>query len=281
MCQKNCCITVHATIFNAFRIAHLQFFIGQGKMNKILKFGLFLTTLVFSGVQANAAIFIIDDYSTPSSTTSSGGLVSETVSGPGILGGERLIELNKTIGLSNPMALTSDCNFVTPIIQCMSFNSGVASLGSLSLTYGLNTLTGMDVTNAGFNDGFLISIQFADLPTNFEIVVTDTSGSTASFMQQTPGLIFQNPNILQADFASFTGDLVDFSSIDEIKFSFDAVFPATDFQFNVVGTENFDPTNDPISTSTSVPESTPIISLMGLLAFGIISSVIRNQKVKF
>lgn len=238
-------------------------------MDKILKFGLLLTS--------NAATFIIDDYNTPSFTTSPGGLVSETVSSSGILGGTRLIELNKTIGISNSTALTSDCNFITPVIQCMSFNSGSASLGSLSLTYGSTTLPGLDVTNAGFNDGFVVSIQFADFSTDFEIVATDTLGNTASFIQQTPGLVFQNPQMLEADFDSFTGDLVDFSSIDTIKFSFDALFPATDLQFNVVATENLDTTNDPVS----IPERTPIISLIGLLAFGITSSHIRNQKVRF
>ena len=142
-------------------------------------------------------------------------------------------------------------------------------------------LLSLDLTNAGFNDGFVLLIQFADLPTNYEIIATDTSGNTASFMQETPGFIFQNPTITRADFTGFTGDLVDFSSIDEVKFSFDATFPATDFQFNVVATENFDSTNDPNSTPTTVPEHTPIAFLMGLLAFGITSSGVRNRKVKF
>lgn len=254
-------------------------------MNKILKFGLGLTVLIFSGRSAKAATLIIDDFSTPSFTTSAGGLVSDSVSGQGIIGGERLIELSRTLGVTNSTALTSDCNFVMPTIQCMNFNSGVASLGSLSLTYGSSTLTGIDVTNAGFNDGFAISIQFADLPTQLKIIATDTSGNTASFTQQTPGLVFQNPNIVRADFTSFTGDLVDFSSIDEVEFLFDAIFPATDFQFNVISSENFEQINDPRfndsrSNLTAVPEPTSITSLMGLLMLGIISSGVRNRKAK-
>ena len=250
-------------------------------MNKILKFGLCLTVWIFSRDNAEAATFVIDDFRTPSFTTSPEGIVSDTVSGPGILGGERVIELTRISGFTNSAALTTNCNLITPIIQCMSFNSGVGSLGSLSLTYGSNMLPGIDVTNAGFNDGFVLLVQFADFPTNFTITAKDNSGNTSSFTQQTPGLVFLNPNTIRADFARFTGGLVDFADLDEVTFSFDATFPATDFQFNVVATENFDSTNDPNLNATTVHEPTPIRSLMGLLTLSMIFFGVKNRKVKF
>ena len=257
-------------------------------MNQIFTFGLVSTALIVSAGQVSAATFTIDNFTTPSSTTSSGGAVTDSVSDSSILGGTRLVELDNFSGGGDLTAETKTCTAVVPLTECMTFSGESGVSGALSVIYGSDIIAGIDVTAGGFNDTFRVATQFSDFPANFDIIVSDTSGNTATFMSTSPGGIFfplTGTSNLDVAFSAFSGDAVDFSNIDLLEFAFETVVPATDLEFSLLSTENVDPTDDPDpSTPPSLPtvtEPRSFISLMGVFAVAPVSLQISKGEKKY
>ena len=137
------------------------------------------------------------------------------------------------------------------------------------------------------NDTFRVATQFSDFPADFDIIVSDTSGNTASFMSSTPGGIFfptTGTSNLDVAFSDFSGASVDFSNIDLLEFAFSTLVPATDLEFSLISTENLDPTDDPAPSTppslSTVPEPTSFISLMGVFAVALVSLQVSKSEKK-
>jgi len=194
-----------------------------------------------------AAQIIIDSFSTNQATLSltfppSGTTASSSVSGAGILGGERDLQIDLTAGVLAGNTVTGGVSG-----GFFSYSQGPTISGTSTIQWdgtdgsaGLNPtgLGGIDLTMGGTQDAILMNTFFDDVPTNITIQVFTDAGNASSATLTTPGLIFTPTNLL-IPFNTFTPSLgagADFTNIGAIVLTVGSNITAPDFVLDFVQT---------------------------------------------
>jgi uncharacterized repeat protein (TIGR01451 family) len=189
----------------------------------------------------------IDDFSTnqaallltypPAGTTA-----SSSVSGAGILGGERDMEIDLTGGViaGNTLSATVSSGFFS-----YSQDATITGMGKLqwdgtdgSPTLNPTGLGGIDLTAGGTQDAFALSLFFDDLPVNMTLEVFTDAGNASSLTLTTPGLLFSSTSFV-LPYRSFTttlGSGADFSNVGAITLSVGSGVSAPDLVIDFLQT---------------------------------------------
>lgn len=226
-----------------------------------------LSTLFFVlpdvGGVVHAAADTVDPFSTSQSTlaiTSSVPIASSTVSGPDILGGERDLQI-EMITPSDPDELRSQ---VTSDFLGLEYGVGIRGVTRVLWDgpgggFGAPNYTGLggvDLTESGTQNAFLIDILFQDNQgAVLTITVYSDAGNSSIVSQTLPGGINNSTN-LQIAFNSFSvnsGSGADFTSVGIIMLEIMSVDPALDMRIDSFGTTGPPPT--PTLTPTPLPPS--------------------------
>jgi uncharacterized repeat protein (TIGR01451 family) len=194
-----------------------------------------------------AAQILIDSFSTNQSALTltyppAGTTASSSVSGAGILGGERDLSINLTGGViaGNTMSATVSSGFYS-----YSQDATIAGTGTIqwdgadgSATLNPTGLGGVDLTMGGTQDAILIGTFFDDLPVNLVIEVFTDAGNASTATVALPGLIFSSTNFA-FPYSSFTTTLgagADFTNVGAIVLSAGSAMTAPDLVLDFVQT---------------------------------------------
>lgn len=170
-----------------------------------------------------ASALIIDDFSTDQAELSVSPLVtntdSSTVTGAGIIGGERDMFLSIAAGTS-PLSSQARVDFDRFTLSNSAESSSLVTMqwdgidgdASNINTTGLGT---MDLTDGNVSNAFEIRFLFNDLPSTLDLTVWSASGSsTVTF--PSPALLLTGSLSLFIPFDAFTGS-ADFTAIGAIQ----------------------------------------------------------------
>jgi len=200
---------------------------------------LLLIALLGLPTASRAQPILIDDFSTnqaaqtltfPPAGTSS----SSSVSGAGILGGERDVEVDLTAGViaGNTMSATVSSGFFS-----YSQDATISGMGKIqwdgtdgSPTINPTGLGGIDLTAGGTQDAFLLSVFFDDLPVNIVIEVFTDAGNASSLTLATPGLLFSATGFVlpYSAFTTTLGTGADFANVGAITLTLGSSVTAPD-----------------------------------------------------
>lgn len=182
---------------------------------------------MFAAGSAVAAPVTIDDFTTPQDTLKAepGQTLSSAVSGANIIGGSRALTVSATAG-APPLGTTAA---VMQVNNFLSFSNDVGVTGQLQVEWnaGGTGLGGIDLTDAGTNDGFLVDITTADNDFSLSFEVDDALGGTSTFSSIVPELSGPGSLPLFIAFGVFNGN-ADFTSIDSIRMTLTSVGAALD-----------------------------------------------------
>jgi uncharacterized repeat protein (TIGR01451 family) len=198
-----------------------------------------LLTGLAAPTPAAAQSVTIDTFATnqPSLTLTyppSGTSASSSVSGAGILGGERDIQVNLTGGViaGNTMSAVVSSGFFSYSQDATIAGNAVVQWDGTDGSPALNPtgLGGIDMTVGGTQDGFLLNTFFDDLPVNVTLTIyTDaTHASAMNFMF--PGLVFSATNFV-LPYSAFTPTLgtgADFTNVGAVTLSLGSTVSAPD-----------------------------------------------------
>ena len=204
---------------------------------------------------------VIDDFNVGNSGASPGrfsGVGSYPIlatTDSGILGGVRKWQVDVT---SHQF---TDTKIYDGVAGMFGVSNGMGQNASISLRWDgqdNSTMSGQfpnqDLSQAGLNNGFLLDLISADIPTEFEFIVSDSLGS-ASVVQTHSGA-----GAGEFRFADFTG--INFSDVQSV-------------QLNISGTGAYDVAINQISASRLVPEPTAVLIWSTL---GVLGLVIRRRR---
>lgn len=184
--------------------------------------------LLLAGAPLGAQLLTIDSFETDHTTQQlvfppAGTTTSASVSGPGILGGERDITLNLTSGVvagNNVSATVSSGVFSyaqAPTIEATGRIDwdGVDGSGTLNPV----GLGGLDLTSGGLQNAVLLRVPFADLPQNVVISIHTDGADASSFTLSLPGAIFSSADyvIPYSSFTTLLGGGADFSDVGAVS----------------------------------------------------------------
>jgi uncharacterized repeat protein (TIGR01451 family) len=188
---------------------------------------------------SGAQSLTIDDFSTNQPALSltfppSGTSASSSVSGGGILGGERDMQINLTGGVIAGNTLTA---VVSSGLFSYSQDATIQGNGVLqwdgtdgSPTLNATGLGGIDLTVGGTQDAFDLSVFFDDLPVNAVITVYTDAGNASALTVPLPGSVFASTNFV-LPYTSFTTALgagADFTNVGAITLSVGSTTTAPD-----------------------------------------------------
>ena len=210
--------------------------------------GLPFAVAVLVGMSCSAAVaatFTIDDFTTgqgPLNATS-GSPASSEVAGGGILGGARDM-------LVQSDGLNTTTGFVTS--GELEFSNEINTTGTVSLFYdGAGTpgagIGGVDITDDGANDRFVLGILASLGVMDLSITVSDTSANTATVTETVSGVI-NPPGVtpITLAFAGLIGDIVNLTEVDSLLVVFDTDQQATDATLQFIGTDTAIPLPAPV-----------------------------------
>jgi uncharacterized repeat protein (TIGR01451 family) len=173
-----------------------------------------LLTLLLAPLPAAAQI-TIDDFSTNQSALTltyppAGTSASSSVSGSGILGGERDVQINLTGGViagNTESAVVSSGFFSYSQDATIAGNTVIQWDGTDgSATLNPTGLGGVDLTQGGSQDALQLSVFFDDLPVSVTIEVFTDAGNASTATFNLPGLVFSSTNFV-LPYSSFTTTL--------------------------------------------------------------------------
>jgi len=178
--------------------------------------------------QAQAQYYIIDNFSTDQTvgTLSSPGIIATEVSGVGIIGTERCIEMEListtgaalTVGVDSGTFYSGQGPMVTARVQIVwdGTSGGGTNDCSPVATSGLG---GVDLTDSGGTpqDAFLLVVNSDDFPVDLDITVYDTSGGSDTVTLSLPGGVFAPVDFI-IPFSDFTG--VNFTTVGAIEINY-------------------------------------------------------------
>ncbi|HYU36070.1 MAG TPA: IPTL-CTERM sorting domain-containing protein [Thermoanaerobaculia bacterium] len=199
----------------------------------------FLVALLAVPVAGAAQSITIDSFTTNQASLSltfppAGTSASSSVSGAGILGGERDLEINLTAGViaGNGMSAVVGSGFFS-----YSQDATISGTGRIqwdgtdgSATLNPTGLGGLDLTAGGSQDAFVLDFTFDDLPVDVVIEVFSDAGNASSLTLTTPGLIFSTTNFV-VPYSAFTTSLgagADFSNVGAIVLTLGSSITAPD-----------------------------------------------------
>jgi hypothetical protein len=214
-------------------------------------------------VHANAAqAFVIDSFETDQATSvfAPVGSASNWASGPGILGSERDVTLTLASGVGT-----------TAIASAGEFAYGhiASSEGSATLTWDGSDasssldaigLGGVDLTDAGASDGFVMSLLFNDFAASMVLTVYTDAANFSQATAPLPGGVPPDPQallkVLFDDFVVAGGTGADFTDVGALSLEIDgSSTPALDVSLDYIETSH-----------VSVPEPSTAVSLLSALA---------------
>lgn len=202
-------------------------------------FALALLAALAVPVQVAAQSITIDDFSTnqPALTLTfppSGTSASSSVSGAGILGGERDLQLNLTAGViaGNTDSATVSSGFFSYSQDATISGNAVLQWDGTDGSAGLNAtgLGGVDLTAGGTQDAFLLNVFFDDLPVNTVITVYTDAGNASALTVALPGLLFSSTNFAlpYSSFVTTLGTGANFANVGAITLSLGSATTAPD-----------------------------------------------------
>jgi uncharacterized repeat protein (TIGR01451 family) len=206
-----------------------------------------LGVLVAARAPAAAQSVMIDTFHTNQPSLSltyppAGTTISSSVSGPGILGGERDIQLNLTGGViaGNSLSTVVSSDFFSYSQDATIAGNAVVQWDGTDGSPVLNPtgLGGVDLTVAGTQDALMLSTFFDDLPANVMITVYTDAGHASAMSFAFPGLVFTSTNFI-LPFAAFTPTLgtgADFANVGAITMSLGSTVTAPDIVLNFLQT---------------------------------------------
>lgn len=239
--------------------------------NRNVLFVFFISIVIVLFLSFESQALVIDSFDTHQviTLTTPGTASSSVTSFSGdILGNERDMEVQLISGsgvkteanLGGFSILDQSQNAKSTAITTLTWD-GIDNSPALNAT----GLGGIDITQAGTNNGVSISVLFDDLPAGLDISIYTDSGNWSKYSINLPGLIFDTPQISSILFSNFitqAGSGANFSNVGAIKLIIDgSLFGGTDMQF-----DNF---------VTVVPEPSIILLLSGAL---LITLGIRKRK---
>ncbi len=198
-----------------------------------------LAMLVTAPAQIAAQSITIDDFSTnqPALTLTyppAGTSASSSVSGSGILGGERDLQVNLTGGViaGNTVSATVSSGFFSYSQDATIAGNSVLQWDGTDGSAALNAtgLGGVDLTAGGTQDAFLLSIFFDDLPVNVVITVYTDAGNASALTLSLPGLLFASTNFAlpYSSFVTTLGTGANFANVGAITLSLGSTTTAPD-----------------------------------------------------
>jgi len=217
------------------------------------------------GLLANPGVawsLVIDAFDTNLTTSAfaPSTTVSDWVSGPGIVGGERDVTLSLTSGVG-VTAITSGGEFAYGHISSSEATITMTWDGpDASASLDATGLGGLDFTDAGVSTGFALSLLFNDFAAPILLTVYTDVVNFSQAAANLPGNIPPDPQIvLEMLFADFTiagGTGADFANVGAMTMTIDGSATAA-----------LDVSLDFIETTTTVPEpSTSLLFIGGLVA---------------
>ncbi|MGF1446348.1 MAG: VPLPA-CTERM sorting domain-containing protein [Pikeienuella sp.] len=177
------------------------------------------------------------------------------VTGPSdrLLGGARDVRITRQEG---------NTSFVEIVGGASSLNNGSGGVTQVEMRYdgaGSEGLGGVDLTDDGASDRFLISVLEADAnAVRYTVRLRDGAGQTAEVFSDFPAPVLpEDPEIEEIVFASFLSNnpSLDLGNIDEVSLFFEAT-AAADLRLDFIAT----------NSSTSVPLPASLVLLLAGLA---------------
>ena len=210
-----------------------------------------LSVIAFSALMLGSAqALTIDTFNTNQSVIDGigAGASSSVVSdATNILGTDRTVSIEQLGPGSTPSEV--NINLGTPGILTLG-NTDAFSVSSITYNgSGGAGLGGVDVTEGGNDDRFTLFQVTGDFPTNITITVADYLANTASLTVASAPLGTNVP--LFFEYASFLGDVVDFTMIDIINIELVTTNEQADLQLDFFG------------TTSEIPEPA-VLAILGL-----------------
>jgi len=189
--------------------------------------------------QAFAAPIIIDDFDDAFQfLQTSGGpfIVNSIFAATGVIGGERDVLLNGISGLNTVV--------VGPPTGVLSFSEDTLSDGELRLLYdgGASTgLGGIDLTDGGTNDRFVLRYVSTDFNSGLTIDIVDTIGSRSTATFGVPGSTVNTSFFIPfSNFVPVVGAGADFSDIDSIELFLESSSSGTNIVIDFIEVRSLD-----------------------------------------
>lgn len=240
------------------RPSRLPYGLLSGLLMMIVLFGVFSVSLV-QAVSGSVDTFNTDQPAinltcSGNPCTNAGATNASLITGAGILGGEREVQITLVSGMN-------DGSVVSSFVSSGSFtlDSGATLQTSTLITWdgtdgdpnnALNPtgLGGVDMTNGGLDDAFLVEGLFSDQPFDLTITVYTSAGQFSTLTRSFPEIPVPNDfAFLFTDFVP-TGGGADFSNVGAITLMITSVDPALDVVIDAFGTTGTVP-----PTPTSIP----------------------------
>ena len=228
-----------------------------------------------------AHAIIIDSFATSQSLSlvypPAGTSISSSVSGTGILGGERDMVIGLTSGLipGNGISSVAGGGYYSYSQDATIKGRGEIQWDGTDGSPALNPI-GLGGINlkAGGIDSLVLGVISDDLSVNVTISVYSNAGNASSRTLTLPGQINEETtySFKYSDFSAFLGSGADFANVGAITFKTGSSTTAPDLVFNFLRTS--DPTN--VLPTATVPEP----GTLGLLGLGVAACglVARRRK---
>jgi uncharacterized repeat protein (TIGR01451 family) len=216
-------------------------------MNRTALYVRMFVVLLALPALALAQPITIDDFSTNQASLAltfppAGTTASSSVSGSGILGGERDLQVNLTSGViaGNTLSGVVSSGFLSYSQDATIAGSGTVQWDGTDGSPTLNPtgLGGIDLTAGGTQDAFVLRTIFDDLPVSVTIEVFTGAGNASSLTLALPGLIFSDADFV-VPYSSFTTSLgsgATFSNVGAIRMTFGSGVTAPDLVFDFLRT---------------------------------------------
>lgn len=214
-----------------------------------------------------ASALLIDNFTDASSVSSPVGPVSTATADiiplGSIVGGVRDSTALNLSGTGSVDVFTAPGTLLGPTMV-MAYAAGPGVFGGFSLGYdGAGSgLGGVDFTDGGLSNSFVVGVNFSDFGGGVAITVDDGGGPVTSPGFPLPGLITGGaPVPVAIPFAAFPG--IDFTTVESVLFEFAAPVPATDIEILF------------LETDFVIPE--PATASLLVLAMGSVACVRRRR----
>lgn len=198
-----------------------------------------LLLLMAARTPASAQSISIDTFNTNQSSLSltfppSGTSASSSVSGAGILGGERDVQVNLTGGViaGNTMSAVVSSGFFSYSQDATIAGNALVQWDGTDGSSGLNAtgLGGVDLTVGGTQDGLLLNTFFDDLPVNVNITVYTDAANASKMSFVMPGLLFSSTNFVipYNSFVTTLGAGANFANVGAVTMTLGSTVTAPD-----------------------------------------------------
>ncbi len=210
-----------------------------GRCVRPLLAALFTAAMLSWAGSSEAQSITIDSFTTNQSSLTltfppAGTTASSSVSGGGVLGTERDIQVNLTAGViaGNTMSAVVSSGFFSYSQDATITGNSVTQWDGADGSPTLNPtgLGGIDLTVGGVQDAFLLNVEFDDLPVDVVLNVYTDAGNASTLSVTLPGLIFANTDFVlpYSSFSTLLGAGADFTNVGAITMTLGSAVTAPD-----------------------------------------------------